>query len=287
MGTVIMMNKWRNKRSISWVFLQILWLISPLAEAGKLAIVIDDIGYRAKEDSAIYALPKEVSVAIIPVAPYATARANKAFEQKRDMLIHLPMEPQTRQSIEAGALLVGMNETQIATLIKNAQMQVPNAIGLNNHMGSKATTDKQTMQYLMKSLSQQNLAFLDSKTAGNSVAYKTAKEYGIKALERHIFLDDSDEFNDVQRQFSNAIHYARKHGVAVMIGHPRRNSVEVLENGIANLPADIQLVSLSELWNGDEIKPAKPFIMLFEIEPALTSKAPYQVVPLLRGIPKD
>lgn len=287
MGTVMMMNKWRNKRSIPWLFLQILWLISPLAEAGKLAIVIDDIGYRAKEDSAIYALPKEVSVAIIPVAPYATARANKAFEQQRDVLIHLPMEPQTRQSIEAGALLVGMNETQVATLIKNAQMQVPNAIGLNNHMGSKATTDKQTMQYLMKSLSQQNLAFLDSKTAGNSVAYKTAKEYGIKALERHIFLDDSDEFNDVQRQFSNAIHYARKHGVAVMIGHPRKNSVEVLENGIANLPADIQLVSLRELWNGDESEPVKPFIMLFDIEPALTSKAPYQVVPLLRGVPKD
>ncbi len=283
----MMMNKWRNKRSIPWFFLQILWLISPLAEAGKLAILIDDIGYRAKEDSAIYALPKEVSVAIIPVAPYATARANKAFEQQRDVLIHLPMEPQTRQSIEAGALLVGMNETQIATLIKNAQMQVPNAIGLNNHMGSKATTDKKTMQYLMKSLSQQNLAFLDSKTAGNSVAYKTAKEYGIKALERHIFLDDSDEFNDVQRQFSNAIHYARKHGVAVMIGHPRKNSVEVLENGIANLPADIQLVSLRELWNGDESEPVKPFIMLFDIEPALTSKAPYQVVPLLRGVPKD
>lgn len=287
MGTVMMMNKWRNKRSIPWLFLQILWLISPLAVAGKLAIVIDDIGYRAKEDSAIYALPKEVSVAIIPVAPYATARANKAFEQKRDILIHLPMEPQVRQSIEAGALLVGMNETQIENLIKNAQMQVPNAIGLNNHMGSKATTDKKTMQYLMKSLSQQNLAFLDSKTAGNSVAYKTAKEYGIKALERHVFLDDSDEYDNVQKQFNSALQYARKHGVAVLIGHPRKNSVAVLEKGIATLPNDIQLVSLRELWNGDESEPVKPFIMLFEIEPALTSKAPYQVVPLLRGIPKD
>lgn len=283
----MMMNKWRNKRSIPWLFLQILWLISPLAVAGKLAIVIDDIGYRAKEDSAIYALPKEVSVAIIPVAPYATARANKAFEQKRDILIHLPMEPQVRQSIEAGALLVGMNETQIENLIKNAQMQVPNAIGLNNHMGSKATTDKKTMQYLMKSLSQQNLAFLDSKTAGNSVAYKTAKEYGIKALERHVFLDDSDEYDNVQKQFNSALQYARKHGVAVLIGHPRKNSVAVLEKGIATLPNDIQLVSLRELWNGDESEPVKPFIMLFEIEPALTSKAPYQVVPLLRGIPKD
>ena len=84
----------KYKRFVIAIFLQIFVSISPLAVAGKLAIVIDDIGYRAREDDAIYNLPKEVSVAIIPVAPYATARANKAYAQKRDILIHLPMQPQ-------------------------------------------------------------------------------------------------------------------------------------------------------------------------------------------------
>lgn len=276
------------KRLVFLLFLQILYLFAPLVQAAKLAIVIDDIGYRAKEDSEIYALPKAVSVAIIPVAPYATARAKQAFEQKRDILIHLPMQPQnSHQPIESGGLIVGMDEQAVARLIESARRQVPYAIGLNNHMGSKATTDKPTMTYLMKALVGQQLFFLDSKTAGNSVAYKTAQDFGVKALERHLFLDDSDALADVQRQFNSALHYARKHGTAIIIGHPRKHSIEVLKKGIANLPDDIELVGLGELWRGEQATPPKPFIMLFDIEPAPTSVEPYQAVPLLRGIPKE
>lgn len=255
--------------------------------ANKLAIVIDDIGYRSKEDSAIYALPKEVNVAIIPVAPYAKMRAEQAFNQQRDVLIHLPMEPQSKQPIEDGALKVGMSELQIAALIERSREKVPYAIGLNNHMGSRATSDKQSMQYLMKALLTQQLFFLDSKTAGNSVGYKIAQELGVKALERHIFLDDSDKLEDVQRQFKAAIDYARKNGTAILIGHPRKNSVAVLEKGIANLPADIQLVSLSHLWREENVTPVKPFILRFDVEPAPTSVPPFESIPLLRGMPKD
>ena len=282
------MQMMKYKRFVIAIFLQIFVSISPLAVAGKLAIVIDDIGYRAREDDAIYNLPKEVSVAIIPVAPYATARANKAYAQKRDILIHLPMQPQnSAQLIEAGALFVGMGEDKVACLIESARMQVPYAIGLNNHMGSKATTDRQTMQYLMKALSAQQLFFLDSKTAGNSVAAKVAKEFGIKALERHIFLDDSDALEDVKRQFQQAISYARKNGLAIMIGHPRKHSIAVLERGLSNLPDDIQLVSLSSLWRDEKVEPVKPFSVQFVIEPALSSVPPFHTVPLLRGLPRE
>lgn len=270
------------------VFLQIFAFFSPVVMAGKLAIVIDDIGYRGKEDNAIYNLPKAVNVAIIPSAPYATARANKAFQQKRDILIHLPMQPKnSSQPIEAGALLVGMNEEKVNQIIQSARNQVPYAIGLNNHMGSRATTDKPLMQHLMKSLSEQKLFFLDSKTAGNSVAVQTAQDFGVKALERHIFLDDSDDRPDVQKQFQRAIEYARKHGTAIMIGHPRKNSVAVLEKGLANLPADIELVSIGQLWRNEPNQPKKPFILVFDVEPALTSVPPFENVPLLRGVPKD
>ncbi|WGE70160.1 divergent polysaccharide deacetylase family protein [Actinobacillus equuli subsp. haemolyticus] len=282
-----MWNLFGNKRSILAIFLQSLLLITPLAHAGKLAIVIDDIGYRMKEDNAIYALPKEVSVAIIPVAPYATARAKKAYEQKRDVLIHLPMQPKNKQQpIESGALMIGASEAKVAQLIQAARNQVPYAIGLNNHMGSGATADRTTMSYLMKVMAQQQLFFLDSKT-GPSVAAKVAREYGVKALERNLFLDDSDALSDVQVQFNAAIEYARKHGSAILIGHPRKNSVAVLEQGIANLPQDIQLVSMGSLWRNEAVVPASTLIMVFDNPPAPTSIAPFNAVPLLRGIPKD
>lgn len=277
-----------NKRLVLCLFLQIFTLIAPLAQAAKLAIVIDDIGYRQKEDSDIYALPNTVSVAIIPVAPYATARAKQAFEQKRDILIHLPMQPQnSRVPIEAGGLTVGMDEQTVSDIIQAAVRQVPYAIGLNNHMGSKATTDKPTMAHLMKALAREKLFFLDSKTAAHSVAYQTAEQFGVTALERHLFLDASDEWVDVQRQFNAALDYARKHGTAIIIGHPRKHSVAVLQKGIAELPSDIELVGIGQLWRGEQANPPKPFIMRFDIEPALTSVEPYQSVPLLRGVPKE
>ncbi|AIZ79163.1 divergent polysaccharide deacetylase family protein [Actinobacillus equuli] len=282
-----MWNLFGNKRSTLAIFLQGLLFITLPAQAGKLAIVIDDIGYRMKEDNAIYALPKEVSVAIIPVAPYATARAKKAYEQKRDVLIHLPMQPQNKQQpIESGALMIGTSEAKVSQLIQAARNQVPYAIGLNNHMGSGATADRTTMSHLMKVMAQQQLFFLDSKT-GPSVAAKVAKEFGVKALERNLFLDDSDLLSDVQRQFDTAIEYARKHGSAILIGHPRKNSVAVLEQGIANLPQDIQLVSMGSLWRNEAVVPASTLIMVFDNPPAPTSIAPFNAVPLLRGIPKD
>lgn len=277
-----------NKRSVVILFLQIFLFFCPLVQAGKLAIVIDDIGYRAREDSEIYRLPKAVAVAIIPSAPMATSRAKQAFEQQRDILIHLPMQPKnTAQPIEAGALKVGMSEEQVERLITFSRERVPYAIGLNNHMGSRATSDKALMSNLMKTLAQQKLFFLDSKTAGDSVAYQTAKNTGISALERHIFLDDSDLYADVERQFAAAVAYARKHGLAIMIGHPRKNSIAVLQKGLANLPSDIQLVSMGSLWRNEKVEPVKPFNFQFWGVAAQTSVAPFEYVPLLRGLPLE
>lgn len=277
-----------NKRFIFFLFLQMFMGILPLAQAAKLAIVIDDIGYSVREDQRVYQLPKEISVAIIPSAPYAKARAENAFAQKRDILIHLPMQPQNaQQAIEKPALLVGDDFAKAQSLLENARQHVPYAIGLNNHMGSGATADKATMRHFMQALAAQKLFFLDSKT-GPSVATKVAAEFGINALERHVFLDDSNEYNDVMHQFQQAKAYARKHGVAILIGHPRKNSIDVLEKELKTLPADIQLVSMGSLWRNEKVELSKPLIVIFDMEPAPTSVQPFErVSPLLRGIPKE
>lgn len=276
-----------NKRWFLPVVLQMFLLIAPLAMAGQLAIVIDDVGYRQKEDNAVYALPKAVSVSIIPMSPYATARAKQAFAQQRDVMIHLPMQPQNNVAIEAGALRVGMSLAEIEQQVREARNAVPYAIGLNNHMGSLATSDRPTMEKLMSVLSAQKLFFLDSKTSGKSVASQVAKEKGIATLDRHFFLDDSNELADVQRQYQASLAYARKHGLAIVIGHPRPNTLTVLQQGLANLPKDIELVNVGRLWRKEKITPEKPFILIFSNEPAPTSVVPYQVIPLLRGIPQD
>ncbi|AVI95929.1 TPA: divergent polysaccharide deacetylase family protein [Haemophilus influenzae] len=252
----------------------------------KLAIVIDDVGYHLKEDAAIFAMPREISVAIIPAAPYARARNQEAKSQGRDILIHMPMQPVSAVKIEDGGLHLGMSAAQVNDRVNTAKNIVRDAIGMNNHMGSAATADPQLMTYLMTALQEKHLFFLDSRTIGKSVAGKIAKEQGVRSLDRHIFLDDSNEFADVQRQFKAAIHYARKHGSAIAIGHPRPNTIAVLQAGLRNLPEDIQLVGMGNLWRNEKVIPPKPFILLFTEMPAPTSMEPFEPVGLLRGIPK-
>lgn len=252
----------------------------------KLAIVIDDVGYHSKEDAAIFAMPREISVAIIPAAPYARARNQEAKSQGRDILIHMPMQPISAVKIEDGGLHLGMSAAQVNDRVNTAKNIVRDAIGMNNHMGSAATADPQLMTYLMTALQEKHLFFLDSRTIGKSVAGKIAKEQGVRSLDRHIFLDDSNEFADVQRQFKAAIHYARKHGSAIAIGHPRQNTIAVLQAGLRNLPEDIQLVGMGNLWRNEKVIPPKPFILLFSEMPAPTSIEPFEPVGLLRGIPK-
>ncbi|HHE9969589.1 TPA: divergent polysaccharide deacetylase family protein [Haemophilus influenzae 10810] len=252
----------------------------------KLAIVIDDVGYHLKEDAAIFAMPREISVAIIPAAPYARARNQEAKSQGRDILIHMPMQPISAIKIEDGGLHLGMSAAQVNDRVNTAKNIVRDAIGMNNHMGSAATADPQLMTYLMTALQEKHLFFLDSRTIGKSVAGKIAKEQGVRSLDRHIFLDDSNEFADVQRQFKAAIHYARKHGSAIAIGHPRPNTIAVLQAGLRNLPEDIQLVGMGNLWRNEKVIPPKPFILLFSEMPAPTSIEPFEPVGLLRGIPK-
>ncbi|AEW76488.1 hypothetical protein ACT74_10110 [Aggregatibacter actinomycetemcomitans] len=261
----------------------LLWL--PVAYSAKLAIVIDDLGYHPKEDAQILALPKAVSVAIIPAAPYAKQRNQQAHQQGRDILIHMPMETVSKMKIEDGGLHLGMNQEEVNHRVQTAKKIVSHAIGMNNHMGSAATADVPLMTKLMTALRERHLFFLDSRTIGRSVAGKIAKAQGVLALDRHIFLDDSNDLADVQRQFRAAVQYAQKHGTAIAIGHPRKNTIAVLQAGIINLPSDVQLVSMGSLWRNEKVIPPKPFIFLFSEAAAPTSVPPYENVPLLRGVP--
>ncbi|TYA15762.1 divergent polysaccharide deacetylase family protein [Aggregatibacter actinomycetemcomitans] len=261
----------------------LLWL--PVAYSAKLAIVIDDLGYHPKEDAQILALPKAVSVAIIPAAPYAKQRNQQAHQQGRDILIHMPMETVSKMKIEGGGLHLGMNQEEVNHRVQTAKKIVSHAIGMNNHMGSAATADVPLMTKLMTALRERHLFFLDSRTIGRSVAGKIAKAQGVLALDRHIFLDDSNDLADVQRQFRAAVQYAQKHGTAIAIGHPRKNTIAVLQADIINLPSDVQLVSMGSLWRNEKVIPPKPFIFLFSEAAAPTSVPPYENVPLLRGVP--
>ncbi|MGX9280256.1 divergent polysaccharide deacetylase family protein [Pantoea ananatis] len=224
-------------------------LLSFASQAAKLAIVIDDFGYRPTEENKVLQMPQAISVAVLPDAPYARQMAIKAHQGGREVLIHLPMAPLSKQPLEKNNLTPEMSRAEIDRIIRSAVNNVPYAVGLNNHMGSKMTSSLPGMQKVMQALNQYNLYFLDSMTIGNSQSLQAAQGTHVRVLKRRVFLDDSQDINAIRQQFSRAVSLAQRDGYAIAIGHPHPNTVRVLQQMLPSLPADITLVTPGQLLN--------------------------------------
>jgi len=219
------------------------------AQAGKLSIVIDDVGYRPHEEGAVLQMPTAISVAVLPNAPHARLMATRAHSQGREVLIHMPMAPLSKQPLERDTLQPSMSSEEIQRIIRNAVNNVPYAVGMNNHMGSAMTSSLPGMQKVMQALDSYQLYFLDSMTIGNSQATRAAAGTHVKVIKRKVFLDDTANEADIRRQFNRAVDLARRTGSAIAIGHPRPATVKVLQQMLPTLPADIVLVKPSALLN--------------------------------------
>lgn len=223
--------------------------IASTAQAGKLSIVIDDFGYRPQNENKILQMPLPISVAILPNAPYAKEMAAKAHNQGREILIHLPMAPLSKQPLERDTLQPSMSSEEIQRIIRQAVNNVPYAKGMNNHMGSAMTSSLPGMQKVMQALEHYQFYFLDSMTIGNSQASKAAEGTGVKVIKRKVFLDDSQNEAAIRQQFNRAVALARRNGSAIAIGHPHPATIRVLQQMLPQLPADIVLVRPSALLN--------------------------------------
>ena len=93
------------------------------------------------------------------------------------------------------------------------------------------------MNWVMDVLRERNLFFIDSRTAGNTIAAQAAAMNGLATLERDVFLDNERDTALIEQQFQKGLAIARKQGFAVMIGHPHPETLDVLSQ---------QLTSISE-----------------------------------------
>ncbi|MGK3143707.1 divergent polysaccharide deacetylase family protein [Pantoea sp. C2G6] len=266
-------------------------LLSYAAQAGKLAIVIDDVGYRPTEENKVLQMPQAISVAVLPNAPHAHEMATKAHQGGHEVLIHLPMAPLSKQPLEKDTLTPEMSGEEVARIMRNAVNNVPYAVGLNNHMGSRMTSSLPGMQKVMQALNHYHLYFLDSMTIANSQAVPAAQGTQVRVLKRRVFLDDSQDINAIRQQFSRAVKLAQRDGYAIAIGHPHPNTVRVLQQMLPSLPADITLVRPSQLLNESlrggtrtPVAPAKPVTPHFQPPGLCKPQRPLTPVPATRAL---
>ena len=214
---------------------------------GEIVLIIDDLGFEGQPLERVMSLDPNINCAILPNAESAAEFAEKLNARGFEILCHLPMEPRGTEAPGRNAILTSMSDDEIARATRENVRAIPHARGVNNHMGSLATTDRRVMNSVIGALPE-GMYFIDSRTAGGSIAGEVARERHVRTATRHVFLDDVPTEDSVRKQLEMLADTAERRGIAVGIGHPRPATMRVLAQMLPELRArGFRLVRASEV----------------------------------------
>ncbi len=217
---------------------------------GKLAIIIDDLGYSMGILYKFVELKYPLTYSILPNLEYTLETAELIRENNYEMLLHLPMQPEGWPGINPGpgALMIEDNEEVLARKLEINLLSVRYAVGANNHMGSAFTKYGEGLESVMEILKREELFFVDSKTAPGNAARDVAYRYKVPYLSRNIFLDNHQDEEKIKRQLYKAVDIAKRYGQAIAIGHPYLSTLRVLAGDLPILERrGIRVVPVSSL----------------------------------------
>jgi polysaccharide deacetylase 2 family uncharacterized protein YibQ len=205
----------------------------PAAQPGanKVALIVDDMGYSLEAINKLCSIGRPLTIAIIPYSPLASEIAAISRQHDLEVILHLPLEAinNNEGNHSKGMITAGMSEDEIITIVEKDLDQVPYIRGVNNHMGSKITADRQLMNIILRRLKNRNLFFIDSRTTASSVAYNIAQSLNIPSAYRHIFLDGELNESYIKQQLIELFRRAQKNGFALGICHPTKETLKVLK----------------------------------------------------------
>ncbi|WP_035069119.1 divergent polysaccharide deacetylase family protein [Nitratidesulfovibrio termitidis] len=215
----------------------------------RLAIVIDDIGESMSAARDLAALDYPVTFSVWPRSSHAREAAALAHKAGREVMIHLPMEPVRYPQVKPGpgAILSGQQPEEMAALVRDAVRRVPYAVGLNNHMGSRATQNAAAMRTVCETLDGTGMFVLDSMTHPASKLYFEAKRAGLPAYKRNVFLDVIADKRNIMFQLDKAARIAQAEGQAIAIGHPLPETVAALKEWARTRDRTVTIVTVRQL----------------------------------------
>ena len=217
--------------------------------AGRVAIIFDDAGANLEQLEPILALSRSVTVAVLPGLPASRAVSERAAAAGLEVLLHLPLEAEEAdRRLGPGGVTTAMTDEEIIAVVRAGFADVPGAVGINGHMGSKATANRRVMAAVLAVVRERGLFFVDSRTTTRTVALSVARDLGVPAVERTVFLDNEDDPAYIGGQIQQLLQAARTRGWAIGIGHAQRMTAEVLRQFLPEFDrAGIVLVPVSAL----------------------------------------
>jgi polysaccharide deacetylase 2 family uncharacterized protein YibQ len=219
-------------------------------KVGEVAIIIDDVGWNLSIIKEIEKINRPLTLSILPKAPYSKKILDELKDKNYELILHIPLEPSPpSQCLDKGLIKVDMNEEEIKEVFEDDIKEfLPYVKGINNHMGSLYTINEEKMRILLENIKEKNLFFVDSLTNSKSCGYKIAKELGIKTGKRDVFLDISNDPENINKKIDELLEIAKEKGSAIAIGHAKKETINILKERISDFDENgIKIVPVSKL----------------------------------------
>jgi uncharacterized protein len=207
--------------------------------SGKLTIVIDDWGYNKTHCKNLQAIKAPLGVAILPELPYSLDVLRCSISAGKEPMLHLPLEPKTNRDKYPGGYIITteMSQKEAKKIFLKMLGEFKGIVGVNNHMGSKATEDPLLMTTILSEVKRRGLFFVDSVTSEESVCGQVAAVLKMRIGRRDVFLDNRNERLAIEKQFALAARIAKKEGHALIIGHDRALTLQIIKEQTEKMSA--------------------------------------------------
>ncbi|NMM44014.1 divergent polysaccharide deacetylase family protein [Rhodospirillaceae bacterium KN72] len=223
--------------------------VAPADGRPRIAIVFDDLGIDQTRSRKAMALPGPLTMAFLPYGYHLKELVSDARRNGHEILVHMPMAP-LDLSVDPGpnALQKELGPSEIIRRLDWNLDQIGGYVGINNHMGSRFTADRDGMRLVMAELKRRGLLFVDSITTTDSQGYKVAAESGVPYAVRDVFLDHVIDTASIRKQLQRVEETARRTGHAIAIGHPHDETLAVVGPWLKTIEAKgFQLVPVSAI----------------------------------------
>ncbi len=202
-----------------------------------IAIVVDDVGLDPHATRRVLDLPAPVTASVLPYAPGLQKITAQLAAAGHEVFVHLPMEPAGLADPGPFALTTWHDPQIIRARAAAAFDAAPHALGFNNHMGSRFTACAACLAPVLDVAAARNMVVLDSLTDSRSQLAVAARQAGLTALARDVFLDHDRDTAAMDRALAQAEAIARQRGYAVIIAHPHDASFDALERWLPRAQA--------------------------------------------------
>jgi hypothetical protein len=189
--------------------------------------------------SAIEALPEDVTLAFAPYGSSLQRWIDKARAQGHEVLLQIPLEPDGYPDQNPGehTLLVTTdrhaNEQDLHWILARATGYA----GVMNHMGARFTSEDRALLPFLGKVGERGLFSLDDGSSPRSMARRGGEILQVPVLTGDLILDQRRSPDAIEAELGALESLARQNGLAIGIASAFPLSVEVVARWAREAPA--------------------------------------------------